>query len=195
MKKSILILTAVLFAAFTLNAQTKWSFDKSHSKVGFSVSHLVITDVDGQFHDYTGTITTDGENFENANIEFTIDVGSIDTDNTDRDSHLKSEDFFAADQYPQITFVGKSMEKAGDNKYKLTGDFTMRGVTKEVTLDVTHNGTVKDPWGNTKAGFTIEGSLDRFDYGLKWSNTLETGGLVVGKEVELEIDVQLKKES
>lgn len=190
MKKLTVFLTAVLLVVLSINAET-WKFDKSHTTVGFEVSHMVITSVDGKFKEYDGTVTTDGDNWENAQIEFTAQVNSIDTDNEDRDKHLKSDDFFAAEQFPEMTFVSKSMKKVGDNKYKLTGDLTIRGITKEVTLDVEHNGTVTDPWGNVRAGFSIEGEINRFDYGLKWNNTLDTGGLVVGESVEIDIEAEL----
>jgi polyisoprenoid-binding protein YceI len=167
--------------------------DKSHSKVGFSVSHLVITDVDGFFKDYDAQITTEAEDFSTAKIDFTIKTNSIFTDNNDRDNHLRGDDFFNAEKYPQMSFKGKSMKKVGDNKYKLVGDFTIRDVTKQVELDVKFNGIVKDPWGNTKAGFKVSGEIDRFDYNLKWNKAIETGSLVVGKDVELVIDLQLKK--
>jgi polyisoprenoid-binding protein YceI len=190
MKKLTVIFIAVLLTALSINAET-WKFDKSHTTIGFEVSHMVISSVDGKFKEYDGTVTTDGDNWETAQINFTAQVNSIDTDNEDRDNHLKSDDFFAAEQFPEMTFVGKSMKKVGDNKYELTGDLTIRGTTKEVTLDVEHNGTVTDPWGNVRAGFSIEGVVNRFDYGLKWNNTLDTGGLVVGEEVELKIEAEL----
>ncbi|KUG26597.1 ycei like family protein [hydrocarbon metagenome] len=194
MKKINIILYFLLFAVLTVSAQTNWSFDKSHSKIGFTVSHMVITDVDGKFNEYEGTVVTEGEDFEGAHVNFTIEANSINTDNERRDNHLRSDDFFAADEYPQITFAGKSMKKVSENKYELVGDLTIRGITKEIKLDVTHNGTVQDPWGNTKAGFKLAGSLDRFEYGLKWNTAIEAGGLVVGKTVYLNIDIQLKKE-
>lgn len=190
MKKLTVFFTVVLLTALSINAET-WKFDKPHTKIGFEVSHMVISSVDGEFKEYDGTVTTDGDNWETAQINFTAQVSSIDTDNEDRDNHLKSDDFFAAEQFPEMTFVGKSMKKVGDNKYELTGDLTMRGTTKEVTLDVEHNGTVTDPWGNVRAGFSIEGVVNRFDYGLKWNNTLDAGGLVVGEEVELKIEAEL----
>lgn len=183
----LLLITAVSFA------QTKWELDKSHSKVGFSVSHLVITDVDGLFKDYSGTVTTDGDDFSTAKVDFTINTASISTENDGRDKHLRSDDFFNAEKFPKMTFKSKSMKKVNDKNYKLIGDLTIRDVTKQVELDVRFNGMVKDPWGNTKAGFKISGEINRFDYNLKWNNTIETGGLVVGKEVTLKIDLQLKK--
>ncbi len=189
-------LSIVLFlVSSSLLAQTTWTVDKSHSKVGFSVSHLVITDVDGYFKDYDAQVTTEGDDFSKANIDFTIKTNSIFTDNNDRDNHLRSDDFFNAEKYPQMAFKGKSMKKVSDNKYKLVGDLTIRDVTKQVELDVIYNGTVKDPWGNTKSGFKVTGEIDRFDYNLKWNKAIEAGSLVVGKEVELVIDLQLVKKS
>lgn len=184
---------AFFLVSSSIFTQTKWTVDKSHSKVGFSVSHLVITDVDGFFKDYDAQITTEAEDFSTAKIDFTIKTNSIFTDNNDRDNHLRGDDFFNSEKYPQMSFKGKSMKKVGDNKYKLVGDFTIRDVTKQVELDVKFNGIVKDPWGNTKAGFKVSGEIDRFDYNLKWNKTIETGSLVVGKDVELVIDLQLKK--
>ncbi|NMB83341.1 MAG: YceI family protein [Ignavibacteria bacterium] len=195
MRKINLFFALILFAATSLTAQTNWSVDKSHSKVGFSVSHLVITDVDGFFKEYDAKITTNGDDFSTANIDFTINTGSIFTDNEGRDKHLRSDDFFNAEKFPKMTFKGKSMRKVSDNKYKLVGDLTIRDVTKQVELDVRYNGMVKDPWGNTKAGFKVTGEINRFDYNLKWNTAIETGALVVGREVELIIDLQLVKKS
>jgi polyisoprenoid-binding protein YceI len=188
-------LALIFLFTSSLFAQTTWTVDKSHSKVGFSVNHLVITDVDGYFKDYDAQITTEGDDFSKTQIDFTIKTNSIFTDNKDRDNHLRSDDFFNAEKYPDMIFKGKSMKKVGDKKYKLIGDFTIRDVTKQIALDVTYNGTVKDPWGNTKSGFKVTGEIDRFDYNLKWNKAIETGSLVVGKEVELVIDLQLIKKS
>ena len=190
--RNLKFLTALLITVSTLTfSQTTWTVDKSHSRVGFSVSHLVITDVEGNFKDYEAEITTTGDDFTKSIINFSINTKSIDTDNEDRDKHLQGDDFFNSEKYPQMTFKGKSMKKVGDNKYKLVGDFTIRDVTKQVELDVKYNGTVKDPWGNTKSGFKVTGEIDRFDYNLKWNKTIEAGSLVVGKDVELVIDLQL----
>lgn len=194
--RTLKTLAALLFLVSTLSfSQTTWTVDKSHSKVGFSVSHLVITDVEGFFKDYDAQITTDGDDFSKAKIDFIIKTASIFTDNNDRDNHLRADDFFNAEKYPAMTFKGKSMKKVGDKKYKLVGDFTIRDVTKQVELEVKYNGTVKDPWGNTKAGFKVKGVINRFDYNLKWNKAIETGSLVVGKDVELVIDLQLVKKS
>jgi polyisoprenoid-binding protein YceI len=192
MKKINLLLVLVLFSA-SLFAQTKWTVDKAHSKVQFSVAHMVISDVTGNFKNFDTYVETNGDDFENAKIDFWADVNSINTENEGRDKHLKSDDFFNAEKFPKITFKGKSMKKVGEGKYQLTGDFTMRDVTKQITLDVVFRGMVKDPWGNTKAGFKITGEVNRFDYGLKWNGLVETGGLVVGKTVSLIVDLELQK--
>jgi polyisoprenoid-binding protein YceI len=158
------------------------------------VSHLVITDVEGQFKEYEGTVKVPGEGFENAKIDFSANVSSIDTENEKRDEHLRSDDFFNAEKFPKMSFSSKSFEKVGENKFKLTGDLTIRDVTKEVVLDAVYNGSVKDPWGNTKAGFSLEGVINRFDYNLKWNKTIETGGLVVGEDVTILGKLQLVKQ-
>lgn len=193
MKKLTNLAIALLFFAVAINANT-WKFDKAHSTIGFDVTHMVITTVDGKFNKFDGTVTTDGDAWETAQINFTADVNSIDTDNEDRDKHLRSDDFFAADQYPELKFVSKSMEKVGNKKYKLTGDLTIRGNTKEVVLDVTHSDIIQDPWGNTRAGFSITGTINRFDFGLKWNDALETGGLIVGREVDIDIQAEIIKQ-
>ena len=191
--KLIKITAAVLFSlAISISAQTNWKFDNSHTNVGFEVDHMVITTVEGEFTDYEGTVKTDGEGFENAKVNFTINAASISTDNEKRDNHLRSDDFFNAEKFPKLIFNSKSM-KLVDGDWKLVGDLTIRDVTKEVELDVDYRGMVEDPWGNTRAGFEISGVINRFDYNLKWNNLLETGGLVVGEDVTLKIDVQLVK--
>lgn len=191
-------MTALLFFIIivgmsVIQAQTKWTFDKAHSKVQFKVTHMVISEVTGQFKSFDGSVETSKDDFTDAKINFTIDVNSIDTDNDQRDTHLKSDDFFNAEKYPQITFVSKSFKKVGDKKYKLIGDLTIRNITKQVELDVIHNGTVKDPWGNTRAGFKVSGKVNRFDFGLKWNALLELGGAVVGENVDIIIDVEILK--
>lgn len=193
--KSIKIAALILLTAGINFAQTNWGLDKSHSKIGFSVTHMIISETEGQFNNYDVKVVSKSENnFEDAQIEFSADVNSIDTDNEKRDQHLQSDDFFNAEKFPKIKFVGKSFKKVSDKNYKLVGDFTMRDVTKSITLDVKYNGTVKDPWGNTKAGFKVSGVVNRFDYGLKWNAALETGGLVVSEEVELLINLELNKQ-
>ncbi|MDP3583476.1 MAG: YceI family protein [Ignavibacteria bacterium] len=192
MKKAVFVVLLAL--SFTLiNAQTAWKIDRSHSNVGFSVTHLIISEVTGQFKSFDGNIEFSKDDLSDANINFSIDVASLTTDNEGRDKHLKSDDFFNAEKFPKITFVGKSIKQVDGKKYKLVGDFTMRDVTKSITLDVVYNGTVKDPWGNTKAGFKISGELNRFDYNLKWNNLMEAGGAVVSKEVAISVNLELSK--
>lgn len=183
----------ILFGFFSINAQTKWIVDKSHSKVQFTVTHLIISEVTGQFKSFDANVEATKDDFTGARIEFSADVNSINTDNEDRDKHLKSDDFFNAEKFPKITFVGKSFKKVGGKNYKLVGDFTIRDVTKQITLDVVYNGSVKDPWGNTKAGFKIKGEVNRFDYNLKWNTLMEAGGAVVGKTVSIVVDLELQK--
>ncbi|MFH1197936.1 MAG: YceI family protein [bacterium] len=189
-----LILLLVLGAS-SFFAQTKWNIDKSHSNAGFTVTHLVISEVDGYFKNYEGSVETNGDDFTNAKIEFSFDIASINTDNEKRDNHLKSDDFFNAEKFPKMTFKSKSFKKVDGKNWKLVGDLTIRDVTKQVTLDVKNNGTVKDPWGNIKAGFKIYGVINRFDYNLKWNSMIEAGGLVVGEDVEIKINLELAKQS
>ena len=193
--KPLHLIPALLIAmTFSMSAQTSWNFDKSHTNIGFTVTHLVISEVDGSFKNFDGSITTKGDSFENAMVEFSIDVASIDTDNEKRDEHLKADDFFNVEKYPKMTFKSTSMKKTGKNTYKLVGDMTIRDKTRKIELAVKHNGTVQDPWGNTKAGFKLTGKLNRFDYDLKWNTMTEAGGAVVGKEVRLDLNVQLSKQ-
>lgn len=192
MYNTFLVLAFFAITAFAQDAT--WKFDRAHSEIKFNVTHLVISEVSGNFRTFDGNIKTKGDDFSNASIEFTIETKSIDTDNEKRDNHLRSDDFFNAEQYPQIKFKSKSMQKIGDNKYKLIGDLTIRDVTKEVELNVVHGGTVNDGYGNTKAGFNITGKLNRFDYNLKWNALLEVGGAVVGSEVRMICNIQLVQE-
>jgi len=193
MRKITLFLAAMVLA-IGVNAQsTKWNFDNSHSSVAFTVSHMVVSDVEGSFKKFNGNVTSDKADFTDAKIDFTIDVASINTDNVDRDNHLKSDDFFNAEKFPTITFVSKSFTKLKDNKYKLVGNMTMRGVTRSVTLEVTYGGTVTDPYKNTRAGFKITGKINRKDFGVNWSKAMETGGLVVGDDVEFTVRVEIVK--
>jgi polyisoprenoid-binding protein YceI len=194
MLKSLII--AVLLPFSTLLAQnTNWNFDKAHSQIKFEVTHLLITTVTGKFNNFDGAVKTNADDFTDAVIEFTVETQSIDTDNERRDNHLRSDDFFNAEKFPQMKFISKSMKKVGDNKYKLIGDLTIRDVTKEVELEVTKGGTIEDMEGKTRAGFKITGSINRFDYNLKWNALLEAGGAVVGPNVDIICTIQLVKES
>lgn len=176
------------------NAQnTKWAFDGSHAKIGFSVSHMGISETEGKFTKFEGTVLSDKPDFSDAKIDLTIDVNSINTEDKRRDDHLKAADFFDAAKYPTITFKSKSFKSLGKNKYKLVGDFTMHGVTKEIELDVTYKGTVEDPYKNTKAGFKLSGVIDRTQFGLVWTGKLAAGGLLVGNDINLDINIELIK--
>ncbi len=182
----------VLFAVLSINAQTKWTADKSHSKVQFTVTHLIISEVTGQFKSFDINVQSSKDDFSDAKIDFSADIASINTDNEKRDAHLKSDDFFNAEKFPKMTFKGKSFTKIDGKNYKLVGDLTIRDVTKEVTLDVIYNGTIQ-AWGQAKAGFKIKGEINRFDYNLKWNTLIEAGGAVVGKTVYITIDLELQK--
>lgn len=166
-----------------------YKIDKSHSEAIFQVRHLV-TRVRGRFSDFEGTIQFDEARPEQSSVDFTIQATSIDTNEPDRDKHLRSDDFFAVEQFKTITFKSKRITKKGAESFDVLGDLTIRGVTKEVTLPVTHLGKAKDPWGNDKIGFETEMTLNRKDYGLQWNAPLETGGFLVGDEVKVSLSIQ-----
>lgn len=194
--KNLLLATAFALAfTFTpLFTQTQfWELDKVHTHIGFSVRHMMVATVRGKFKDYSADVKSDKPDFSDLKLDVKIITGSIDTDNEKRDGHLKSADFFDAANNPEIRFVSKSVKSAGKGKLKITGDFTLRGVTKTITLLATVHGSIKDPWGNTKAGFTLSGEINRMDYGAKWNTAIETGGVVVGEMVKLEIEVEVQK--
>jgi len=177
-----------------VQAPAKWVVDKAHSNVRFSVSHLIVSDVDGSFKSFDGSMTASKPDFTDASIAFAADVNSINTDNENRDKHLKSDDFFNAEKFPQIKFVSKSFKSVGNNKYSLAGDLTIRDITKPVTFDVNYGGTVTSAaMGGTHAGFKAKTTINRFDYNLKWNAATETGGAVVGKEVEITLNIDMKK--
>ena len=172
---------------------TKWTLDPTHSEVTFKVKHLMITNVTGSFGKFNASASTHGDDFANSTIEFSADVDSISTGNTDRDNHLKSADFFDAANNPALKFVGKKYEK-GNGTDKLTGDLTIRNTTKSITLDVENGGIAKDPWGNVKAGFSLTGKINRKDWGLTWNAAMETGGMLVSDEVKIAAEIQLVKQ-
>ncbi|MFZ6052991.1 YceI family protein [Halocola ammonii] len=173
------------------SVKTKWAIDPTHSEVQFKVKHLVISTVTGSFNKFEGSLTTENEDFDGASAYLTIDADSVHTNQADRDGHLKSGDFFDAETYPQLKFEGK-LSKTGDG-YKLTGPLTIKDVTKEVTLDVEHGGVMEDPYGQTKAGFELTGSINRKEFGLTWSQVTEAGGVVVGDNVKLMMSIQVVK--
>jgi polyisoprenoid-binding protein YceI len=190
MKNEVFAADTLLATEGTLAQATTWNIDNTHSNIKFSVSHLVISDVDGAFKSYNGTIQSSKPDFSDAQIDFAVDIDSINTDNEGRDQHLKSDDFFNAEKFPQMTFKGTSFKIVSGNKYELEGDLTIRGVTRKIKFDVKYGGTVKDPWGNIKAGFKVKGVINRFDYNLKWNNLTELGGAVIGKEVEIVLNLE-----
>ncbi|MDD2304129.1 MAG: YceI family protein [Prolixibacteraceae bacterium] len=173
--------------------ETKWAIDPIHSKVAFKVKHLMISNVLGNFKEFEGQVSTDGDDFSTAEINFSLSAASIDTEMADRDGHLKSPDFFDAEKYPKITFSGKGMKDLGDEMFELTGDLTIKDVTKSVTLTVEYGGIMSDPWGNVKAGFSLSGKINRKDFGLNWNAALEAGGVLVGEEVKISGDIELAK--
>jgi len=173
--------------------ETKWAIDPTHSKVAFKVKHLMISNVLGNFKEFEGQVSTDGDDFSTAEINFTLNAASIDTEMVERDAHLKSPDFFDAEKYPKISFSGKGMKDLGDEMFELTGDLTIKEVTNPVTLTVEYGGIMTDPWGNTKAGFSLSGKINRKDFGLNWNAALEAGGVLVGDEVKISGDIELAK--
>jgi polyisoprenoid-binding protein YceI len=181
---ALLILTPLLSAA-----ATTFDIDRSHSAVEFGVSHMVITTVKGKFTRFTGSIVYGGDDLAAWEIHGTIEAASIDTDEKDRDNHLRSPDFFDTEKYPEITLKSKEIRREGD-RYVGVGEFTMHGVTREVEIPFTLKGPVTDPWGNQRIGIEASWKLDRRDYGIVWSKTLDNGGLLVGNEVEIEIHIE-----
>jgi len=175
-------------------ALTKWALDPTHSELQFKVKHLMITTVTGSLKSFSADLTSEGDEFTNADISFKGELSSLDTGNTDRDNHLKSADFFDAEQFPTIEFKSTNVEKDGDD-YKLTGDLTVKGTTKPVKLTAEFGGIATDPWGQTKAGFTLSGKLNRSDFGLTWNAALETGGVMVSEEVKILGELQFIKQA
>jgi polyisoprenoid-binding protein YceI len=176
-------------------ATTKWVIDAAHSEVLFKVKHLMVTNVTGQFSSFEGTVEAENDDFSNAKIQFTADVNSISTNNEQRDQHLKAADFFEADKYPEVKFVSTGFKKKSNEDYELAGDLTIKGITKQVTLKVEFSGIVQDPWGNTKAGFSLNGKINRKDFGLTFHAVTETGGVLLSDEVKLLAEVQLQKQA
>lgn len=191
MKKLSIVIA--LFGITLMSAQSKWNIDASHSTIRFAVDHMVISEVEGIFSTYEGSVTTTKDDFSDAKINFMIDVKSVDTDNAKRDEHLRGADFFETEKYPKMTFVSTSVAKTGTGKYNLKGNLTLHGVTKEITLAMTYGGTTKDPWGNTKAGLKVTGVINRTDFGLKYNSVLEAGSLMIGEDVTITAKVELAK--
>lgn len=190
MKKIALLIVIALGCSLALHAQTKWVVDKNHSDIRFTAMHYVISEVDGEFKKFDGSLISKSDDFAGAEVEFTAQVGSINTDNDRRDNHLKSDDFFNAEKYPEVKFKGKIEGK--DKKYYLIGDLTMRDVTKPIKFDVKYNGSITLEKGK-KAGFKITGVVDRFEYGLKYNRVIESVGLAVSQEIQITCNIELNE--
>ena len=174
--------------------KAKWNVDTVHSTIGFSVRHMMISNVKGTFNEFDGNIELDPTDLTDASIEFTIDASSVDTRMPDRDDHLRSADFFDVENHPNLTFKATEIKKTSEDNYDMTGVFTIRGTTKPVTFDITFEGMAKDPMsGDEAAGFTGSTKINRKDFGLTWNTALETGGFVVSDEVKINIEIQLRK--
>jgi polyisoprenoid-binding protein YceI len=178
-----------------IKTMTTYKIDAAHSEISFKVKHLMITNVSGSFARFDATLETENGDFSGAVIRFTADTDSLGTGNEQRDSHLKSDDFFNAEAFPQLSFVSTAFTKKDGGSYQLTGNMTIRDVTKELVLDVEYGGTTTDPWGQVKAGFEIKGKISRSAFGLKWNAVTEAGGVVVSDEVRLALEVQMVKQA
>jgi len=188
---ALALLAAVALPASAQAEPTAWVIDSGHSRVGFSVVHMVVSSVSGRFKQVSGTVSLDEANLSKSELEITIEAASIDTDEPKRDEHLRSPDFFDTTKFPAIVFKSTKVTPAGGTKYKLTGELTMHGVTKPVTLDANLSQAIKSPWGKLVRGAKITGKLKRSDFGLKWNKALEAGGVIVGDDVTLEIQVEI----
>lgn len=167
-----------------------WTLDPAHSRIGFSVKHMMVSTARGEFKSYSGSLNLDTEDFTRSSVEGEIEVASIDTGNADRDTHLRANDFFDAPTFPKITFKSTRIERKSGDEYVVYGDLTIRGITKEVALDVETSGIHKNPWGQTVTGFSATGSINRKDFGIAFNAPLETGGVLVGEKVKLELDIE-----
>jgi polyisoprenoid-binding protein YceI len=195
MKKLIVsIITSIAFAVPTLALATTWNIDPDHSSVGFKVKHLMVSNVNGNFNKHTGVVEIDDKDITKSKVEVIIDTASINTNVTKRDEHLRSADFFDVAKYPTMTFISKKVTKAGKDKLNITGDLTLHGVTKEVVLDVEGPSVEsKDPWGNFRKGASATTRINRKDFGLVWNAALETGGVVVGDDVLIALEIEMIK--
>ena len=177
-----------------MSAKTIWVIDPTHSEIAFKVKHLMISNVKGSFSEFSGQLITDGDDFSTSGISFHINPASINTGVADRDAHLKSADFFDVENFKEITFTNGKLSKSGDDEFELSGNLVIKGVSNVVKLDVEFGGLMTDPWGNEKAGFTLTGKFNRKDFGLNWNAALEAGGVLVGDEIKLNIEIELLKQ-
>ncbi|KIL52558.1 hypothetical protein KP77_05850 [Jeotgalibacillus alimentarius] len=177
----------------TNSTAKKWAVDTAHSSVDFSVKHMMISKVKGSFHEFNADVAADPQDLTGADISFSIKVDSIDTRSQDRDNHLRSADFFEVEKYPEITFRSTDIKKIGEDEYEMTGDVTIKDVTRQETFKVEYEGSGQDPWGNQKVGFTADGKINRKNYGLTWNQTLETGGVLVGEDIKINLQIQAQE--
>ena len=173
--------------------KTKWAIDADHSSVDFSIRHMMIANVKGTFHNFSAVVEADVTDLSDATIDFNVELSSIDTRNKDRDAHLTSADFFDVEKYPEMTFRSTTIKNNGQGEYDVTGDLTIHGITKPETFSVTFEGQGKDPWGNEKVGFSAQGTINRADFGLTWNSALETGGVLVGDKVKVNLQIEASK--
>jgi polyisoprenoid-binding protein YceI len=176
-------------------AKSHWNVDATHSSIDFTIKHMMIAKVKGSFNSFEAQIEADPEDLTTANVQFSIDLSSIDTRNADRDNHLRTGDFFDIEQYPKMTFQSTSITKKGEGEYNVTGNVSLHGVTRPESFTVSFEGAGKDPWGNEKVGFSGNGSLKRSDYGLTYNAALETGGFLIGDEVKVSIEIEAAKQA
>ena len=191
--KGFLLLVAMTFSMFSMQAQTPktvWNLDPSHSSVKFDIDHMVISEVQGGFKEFSADIKADKPDFTDAKGTFTVQLKSVDTDNDKRDEHLRSADFFNVEKNPAMSFVIQKFTKVDGKKYKVTGNLTLNGVTKLVSFDAKFGGIIKDPYGLTRTGITINGEIDRYVFGLKYNSVLEAGGLTIGQKVRINVNLE-----
>jgi polyisoprenoid-binding protein YceI len=196
MKPTKILTAAILLTALVskTNAQnTSWNLDKTHSSVGFSIEHMVVSETTGQFNEFSANVKADKPDFSDAKGDITIQVASIDTKDAKRDGHLKSADFFDAEKNPAIKFEIVQFKQVKDKEYKLVGNLTMHGITKSVTLKAIFGGIIKDPYGNTRTGIKVSGEIDRYEFDLKYNAAMEAGGMVLGKKVNITANIEMTK--
>lgn len=182
------------YKKITQMSKSRWAIDPSHSQIGFKVKYMMFIHVSGRFNDFQAVVENDDDQFETSVISFSANVNSVDTNSFDRDDHLRSADFFDVERFPTITFKSTGIQKIDETKFEVSGDLTIRDVTKNIILEVEHSGSMKDPWGNTKAGVILSGKINRKDFGLNWNTSLETGGVLVGEDIKLISEIQLIKQ-
>jgi len=194
MKQLFVLLLSLVVSVAGVSAQTTWKIDRAHSRVGFSVTHMVVAEVTGRFTEFDGTLVSAKEDFTDAKVTATIKTASVNTDNDYRDKHLRSDDFFNADSFPAMTFVSTGVEKTGADTYKISGNLTIRDITKPVVLETKYRGQIT-AGGGSKAGFKATTTIDRFEFGTKWNKMIEAGSLIVSKNVEITLLLEFNKQT